>query len=601
MAKRAAVCIGVNRAEGMTPLLAAAKGARDFAAWATAQGCDVALLVDEDQAEVTSGQIFKAIRTVVEAGTYEQLFIYFSGHGVLLAPGTEYWLLSGAPLNANEAVNLLRSVEDARNAGIPHVLFISDACRSAAPAAPLNGVVGGSIFPNRAMGPQSGEVDVFFATRPGDPAWEVPEAEATQHYRGLFTDCLLKALRAPDSLMAENPPGSAPELFIITSRRLKPHLEAQVPLDAAAVNIQLNQQPQVRVETASPKYFALVPPPPPSAKPPIPQHDFNYNYREYRYKGSRGLGGRGGMTFPPIARDGLPQAAGQAPDPAAIKLAREVEGLRGHPALLPADTATGFTLVGTAVALLVAPSWVADFPASHSDPHLQHIRLTRHPETKEGQPVAGSVLLQFQGGTGTLLAILPGFIGVVTVAEGRVLNVNYLPALTTTRSRAQADGAAARERVKALAAVNARYGEFNPLAPQTEPFTAWLQAPHGFDPTLGLYAAYAYAQQGQYAQVAAIRRWLAEDPELPPLFDVELLAARYPDARYQQAPAADASFPVVPQTPLLAQGWALLTPDNPLYQPLHGRLRPHLLPSLWTTYTPEGIAIVQAALQSPQT
>lgn len=587
MGKRAAVCIGVNRAEGMIPLLAAAKGAQDFAAWAAEQGCDVTLLADEDQAEVTAGHIFKAIRTVVEAGTYEQLFIYFSGHGILLAPGTEYWLLSGAPLNANEAVNLLRSVEDARNAGIPHVLFISDACRSAVLAAPLNGVVGGSIFPNRTMGPQSAEVDVFFATRPGDPAWEVPEAEAAQRYRGLFTDCLLKALQASDSRMAEKLPDSAPELFIITSRRLKPHLITQVPLDAAAVNIQLNQQPEVRVETASPKYFALVPPPLPSKEPPIPQHDFKYSYR-----GSRGMGSRGGMVFPPMARAGYPLSTGQVPDPAAIKLAREAEQLRGHPGQLPADTATGFTLVGASVALLMAPGWAADFPACHSDPSLQHIRLTRQLRAGEEQSASGSVLLQFQGGTGTLLAILPGFIGVVMVAEDRVLNVNYLPALATARYRAQAAGAASREKAKALAAVNARYGDFNPLAPQMESLTTWLQLPHGFDPTLGLYAAYAYAQRGKYAEVTAIRRWLAEDPELPPLFDIELLVARYPEAS-----AAATALPIVPQTPLLAQGWALLTPDNPLYQPLHGQLRPHLLPALWTTYTAEGVAIAHAALQ----
>ena len=184
-----------------------------------------------------------------------------TGHGILLAPGTEYWLLSGAPQNPNEAVNLLRSVEDARNAGIPHVIFFSDARRSAVPGAPLNGVVGGSIFPNRTIAQQSGEVDVFFATRSGNPAREVPEAEATQHYRGLFTDCLLKALHAPGGSLVEKLLDGTPPLSVITSRRLKPYLEEQVPLAAAAVNIQLTQHPVVRVETASPKYFAVVPPP----------------------------------------------------------------------------------------------------------------------------------------------------------------------------------------------------------------------------------------------------------------------------------------------------------------------------------------------------
>jgi hypothetical protein len=148
-----------------------------------------------------------------------------------------------------------------------------------------------------------------------------------------------------------------------------------------------------------------------------------------------------------------------------------------------------------------------------------------------------------------------------------------------------------------LVAVQARYGEFNLLALPEVPLATWLHGPHGFDPTLGLYAAYGYAQRGQVAEVARLQRWLAEDPALPRLFDIELLAARYPQA----APPAAPDFPVMPFTPLLAQGWALLTPDNPLYLPLHERLRAHLLPALWTTYTAEGVALVLTTLQPPTT
>jgi hypothetical protein len=571
----------------MTTLQAAAKGARDVAAWATTQGCDVTLLVDDDQQEVYSVQIFKAIQAVVEAGTYEQLLVYFSGHGILLAPGTEYWLLSGAPQNPNEAVNLLRSVEDARNAGIPHVIFFSDACRSAVPGAPLNGVVGGSIFPNRMIAPQSGEVDVFFATRPGDPAWEVPEAEATQHYRGLFTDCLLKALHTPGVSLVERLLDGTPPLSVITSRRLKPYLEQQVPLAAAAVNIQLTQQPVVRVETASPKYFALVPSVPLSPEPP--RHDFTYSYRGNRGKKSRGL-----LIFPSTAQAGYPNPANQVPDPAAVKFAQEVARLRGHPGQLPVETTTGFTLIGAFVEVAVAPGWEVNYPAGSplaSNGHF--IQLTPQTGVGEGSPPSGTILLQFRSGTGTLLAILPGFIGVVLVAENRVLSVNYLPALATARYQAQAVGAAEREKLKALVAVQARYGEFNPPAP----LSSWLHGSHGFDPTLGLYAAYGYAQRGQYAEVARLQRWLAEDPALPRLFDIELLIARYQQAAYSAAPASS----LVPFTPLLAQGWALLTPDNPCCLPLHERLRAHLLPALWTTYTAEGMAIVLATLQPPTT
>lgn len=585
MATRAAICIGVNRADGMTTLQAAAKGARDVAAWATAQGCDVTLLVDDDQQEVYSVQIFKAIRAVVEAGTYEQLLVYFSGHGILLAPGTEYWLLSGAPQNPNEAVNLLRSVEDARNAGIPHVIFFSDACRSAVPGAPLNGVVGGSIFPNRMIAPQSGEVDVFFATRPGDPAWEVPEAKATQQYRGLFTDCLLKALHTPGVALVERLLDGTPPLSGITSRRLKPYLEEQVPLAAAAVNIQLTQQPVVRVETASPKYFALVPSAPLGPGPPRYQHDFTYSYRGNRGKESRGL-----LIFPSTAQASSSRPTNQVPDPAAITFAREVALVRGHPGQMPVETTTGFTLIGAFVEVVVAPGWEVSYPAgSPLVSSGQFIRLVPQAGVGEGSPPSGTILLQFRSGTGTLLAILPGFIGVVLVAENRVLNVNYLPALATARYQAQAVGAAEREKLKALVAVQARYGEFNPPAP----LSSWLHGPHGFDPTLGLYAAYGYAQRGQYAEVARLQRWLAEDQTLPRLFDIELLAARYQLSAHSAAPGSS----VVPFTPLLAQGWALLTPDNPCYQPLHERLRAHLLPALWTTYTAEGVALALTVLQ----
>jgi hypothetical protein len=591
MAKRAAICIGVNRAEGMTTLLAAAKGARDFADWATTQGCDVTLLVDDNGQEIFSVQLFKAVQAVVEAGIYEQLIIYFSGHGILLAPGTEYWLLSGAPQNPNEAVNLLRSVEDARNAGIPHVIFFSDACRSAVAGAPLNGVVGGSIFPNRSVSAQSGEVDVFFATRPGDPAWEVPEAEATQRYWGLFTDCLLNALRAPGSSLVEKLPGSTPAQAIITSRSLKPYLEEQVPLAAAAVHIQLQQQPQVRVETASPKYFALTTAAPASQAAGY-QHEFRYIYRSYPVKGGRAL------VLPPVASTVRPPVVDPAREVAAAEFARETARVQARPGQLPAATTTGFTLIGTRVEAVLAPGWEIDYPAEPAqDPPAQYFRLT-HPGEAAGAVEPGSILLQFQEGTGTLLAVLPGFIGVITVAEGRVLNVNYVPALTTTRFQVYRRGAAEQEKVKALVAVRARHGEFNPAGSPVLPLAAWLQSPPGFDPTLGLYVAYSYAQWGQYDELAILRRRLAADPGLPPLFDIELLTVRYQDAASSAVPRPS----IVPLTPLLTQGWALLTPGNSLYQPLHAQLRAHLLPALWTTYTAQGVALAHAALQhSPTT
>ena len=61
----------------------------------------------------------------------------------------EYWLLSGAPDDPQEAVKVASSVALARYCGIPHVVLVSDACRTAAESIQAQNVEGSSIFPNR--------------------------------------------------------------------------------------------------------------------------------------------------------------------------------------------------------------------------------------------------------------------------------------------------------------------------------------------------------------------------------------------------------------------------------------------------------------------
>ena len=269
--RRAAICIGVNRAGQMSALNAAAHGANEFAAWAGRQGCETTVLTD-DAGTVTVAEIFKAVKTRADAGVYDQLIVYFSGHGILTAPGAEYWLLSDSPENPNEAVNLLRSMEEARNSGIPHVVFISDACRSSVTGPPLSGVTGGVIFPSRVIGASRAEIDVFYATRPGDPAYEAAEAVAVAQFKGIFTECLLQIVQSPEAALLDDVrETNGNSRTVITSRKLKPYLESTVPIVAGTISVQLRQTPEVRVESALPKYFAdVVGLPPVAASPPIP-------------------------------------------------------------------------------------------------------------------------------------------------------------------------------------------------------------------------------------------------------------------------------------------------------------------------------------------
>jgi hypothetical protein len=87
------------------------------------------------------------------------------------------------------------------------------------------------IFPSRPLASAQGEVDVHYATRPGDPAYQVPdEAVATQKYAGIFTAEVLKVVNAPPSVMVEKLQNGGDTKHVISSRKMKGHLEATVPL-----------------------------------------------------------------------------------------------------------------------------------------------------------------------------------------------------------------------------------------------------------------------------------------------------------------------------------------------------------------------------------
>ena len=195
---RGAVVIGVDRPHNLPPLSAAASGAKKVADWLkNSEGFEVKLLADFEK-PVLASEIYAAVDDFVMRGTLEQLIVYFSGHGFLLGRA-EYWLLSQAPDNPNEAINLDGSVELARDCGIPNVAFISDACRSTSDSLRAQSVHGYQIFPTpgNVREPRA-EVDRF-ATLPGDPALEVPVAKSTAGYEAIYTACFLDAFEHPEA------------------------------------------------------------------------------------------------------------------------------------------------------------------------------------------------------------------------------------------------------------------------------------------------------------------------------------------------------------------------------------------------------------------
>src|SRR5882672_1035312 len=144
--KRAAVLIGVNKTGHLPRLHDAVSSAKRMQSWAFNQDMStdcVILLTDEDR-PLAIKSIKDAIKGLVDKATIQQLFVYFAGHGVNIG-FNEYWLLSEAPLDPQEAVNVSGSNELARHCGIPHVIFFSDACRTAAEGIQAQAVRGSEI------------------------------------------------------------------------------------------------------------------------------------------------------------------------------------------------------------------------------------------------------------------------------------------------------------------------------------------------------------------------------------------------------------------------------------------------------------------------
>jgi hypothetical protein len=574
MARRAAICIGVNRAKGMTPLTAAARDAVEFEAWALGQRCETTLLTDgEAGAKVVLSDVFDAVESIVLKGTYSQLIVYFSGHGILLAPGAEYWLLSRGPANPNEAVNLLRSIEDARNSGVPHVVFVSDACRSAADTATLRAVTGGLIFPPQSTPSKRAEIDVYYATLPGDPANEVPQQRATDSHRGLFTHCLLQAVMRPPETLVDSVDDAGVQFSVVSSRRLKDHLESTVPIEAAKVRLDLSQTPDLRVETALPKYFAHVgatrsiaadaTATPAPAAPTI----------EQAFEALRS------SVF-----DGA--AAASAAHDLAISsgLAAEIERLasiRSH-----FESATGFSIHGAAVARTISVAWDAD--------RIPPDGIRLWPSGVSKKP--SSIVIQFDAGTAAMLPVLPGFIGIVVVERGRVISVNFVPSAQTWRYTPYARRAAQLNKMKAFAAVASRNGRFEVEREHASQFADRVRQNESIDPMLGLYAAYAYAQVGQYDETYRLFSLMRdEELEVPIPFDVGMLALRS-----RAALRSKPRLRIAPFAPILSQGWALLMPGDRMHHPIHQRLRPRLVPSLFTTLDAEGVSIVEEAMAAKE-
>lgn len=248
---RAALFIGVKQTGDLPVLRDAVESAKRLRQeWGSNQLQPAELITDEN-GPVTADMVQSAVERLLQPGNVEQFFVYFAGHGVNIRKN-EYWLLTDAPRRTQAAVNVSGSEYLARYCGVPHVVFISDACRTAADTINAQNVSGTDIFPNEALTDTERPVDLFYACCLGRPAHEVRDlAAASGKFKGVYTAVLRRALCFEEPSIIDWSPEGSEEIGYVRPRKLRDFLKKAVPLelDASGVGRTVVQVPDAHISS----------------------------------------------------------------------------------------------------------------------------------------------------------------------------------------------------------------------------------------------------------------------------------------------------------------------------------------------------------------
>jgi hypothetical protein len=168
-----------------------------------------------------------------------------------------------------------------------------------------------------------------------------------------------------------------------------------------------------------------------------------------------------------------------------------------------------------------------------------------------------------------------------------VVSVNYTMARTQPRYMDYEQSRDEVDHRRAFAAVAARRGYLRVEPDKARQFSGYVRNLKTFDPTLGLYAAYGYAQGGLLDEVDDVFAYMTREEGVPVLFDVALLANRMEWMALTLSPPMIAPF-----CPLLTQGWPYLASAEYVVPEIR-QLASHLVPGLWTTFTLKGVYILR--------
>lgn len=607
--KRAAILIGVNKTGNLPTLSDAVNGVRRMEQWALSQGLArkwVRTFTDES-GPVEVGAIKRALREMVDDRGIEQLIVYFAGHGINIRYG-EYWLLSDAPVDSQAAVNVDGSVALARQSGIPHVVLISDACRTAAESIQAQWVTGSEIFPNDPVGGPEQPVDIFFASTLGKPALEVRDpTDSAAVFRALYTGALVDALEGRDPSLLEPLTLGGRQVQVVRPRPLRKALPGEMSRRLAALNLhaKVSQVPDARITSDPDVWLAQLPAGLPVALPDEAPADAPRAPRSSRRAGGRQGTGRQraapvvatlqtttadllatALSVSGAASDGG-WAAAEAELDAAARWDAADFGVLARGARRDAEpfgpphfeSACGFKARGARIVEAHSATALVE-PLGGGD-------LVRVNQLDGGRPA--SVLLVLADGSSVLLPAIAEFIAALRFEDGELADVAYEPSDNTWRWNEYRQRQEELRGLRGVIANAARLGVFRLEGDDAPALARRMQYAKGIDPSLSLYAAYAFHDQQLGDRIREMIGYLHGDLGVA-FFDIGLLG-RALDGRVA---GDDPRF--CPFLPMLGQGWGLLSAYRVSLPAGLQEVRRHLRPSLWSQFTPEGTAMLRKAI-----
>lgn len=570
--RRAAILIGVDKAGEMPKLNDAANGANMMAMWARGQGMDPVHLITDERRPVRIREVWQLVTDLVNSCNISQLLVYFAGHGVNIQR-QEYWLLSDAPDNTSEAVNLAASTALAATCGIPHIVFISDTCRTAPEGLRLQSITGSEIFPNREG--DTNPVDQFYSCQLGKPSHEVKDPNVSSaEFRAIYTQELYPALLGQRPQIIEWISGGQEKIGRIHMRSLRDFMciAIQNRLERMSMKSKITQKPVAQINSDPPAWLSEV------------NDAFKeelYSYYDLEQKISQF---DSQITNQSITTELMCEALLEDEKILEKKgeFYQEIIKLERPFWSSKQKSICGFKLRGLRA---------IDVVANGLNVKIKDIEIPYGSELQVNDwPSFGSnVLLVLEHGGGVLLPAIPGFMCELSFDDTELINVAYEPLEHTNRWNSYQTRVKNIRRLRAVASTAAVQGKFKFDKNNALDLDQLMQFKKEIDPSIALYAAYAYHDMQCLDIIREIAGYMRRD--LGALFFDIALLARYID-KHSLTPDENLIAPF----PLMAQGWALLHACEVQLSSNLQVLMDKRLPSLWTMFDAQGVDHIRIAI-----